>query len=61
MPKFKVIAFDLGGVVFSSSNDTNIFSQNYIETELNPGIFDIIQTLSSDKKNKLIIIKGVFK
>ena len=60
MPKFKVIAFDLGGVVFSSSNDTNIFSQNYIETELNPGIFDIIQTLSSDKKNKLIIISKAF-
>lgn len=59
-PKFKVIAFDLGGVVFSTHNDTNIFSQNYIETELNPGIFDIIQTLHRDKKNKLIIISKAF-
>ena len=59
-PKFKVIAFDLGGVVFSTHNDTNIFSQNYIETELNPGISDIIQTLHRDKKNKLIIISKAF-
>lgn len=56
----RVIAFDLGGVVFSTHNDTNIFSQNYIETELNPGISDIIQTLQRDKKNKLIIISKAF-
>lgn len=62
MPKpYKVIAFDLGGVVFSSRNDTNIFSQNYIETELNPGISDIIHTLHRDKKNKLIIISKAFQ
>ena len=61
MPRnFNVIAFDLGGVIFSSHNDTNIFSQNYIETELNPGISDIIHTLHKDKKNKLIIISKAF-
>ena len=32
--KFNVIAFDLGGVIFSNHNDTNIFSQNYMETEI---------------------------
>ena len=58
--KFRVIAFDLGGVIFSTRNDTNIFSQNYIETELNPGISDIIRTLHRDKKNKLIIISKAF-
>lgn len=62
MPKpYRVIAFDLGGVIFSSHNDTNIFSQNYIETELNPGISDIIHTLHRDKKNKLIIISKAFQ
>lgn len=62
MPRpYRVIAFDLGGVVFSSHNDTNIFSQNYIETEINPGISDIIHTLHRDKKNKLIIISKAFQ
>ena len=61
MPRItRVIAFDLGGVVFTSHNDTNIFSQNYIETEITPGIADIIHTLHRDKRNKLIIISKAF-
>ena len=31
--KLKTIAFDLGGVIFQSSNDTNIFNDNYLETK----------------------------
>ena len=54
--KFNVIAFDLGGVIFSNYNDTNIFSHNYMEIEITPGIIDIIHTLHQNKKNKLIII-----
>ena len=58
--KFNVIAFDLGGVIFSNHNDTNIFSQNYMETEITPGIIDIIRTLHQNKKNKLIITSKAF-
>lgn len=39
IPRMKdvvTIAFDLGGVVFSCDND--IFSNNYLQTELTPGI-----------------------
>ena len=61
MPKkLKVVAFDLGGVVFSRSNDTNIFSQNYLETELTPGIWFVIDALSENKNIKLIVISKAF-
>ena len=49
------IAFDLGGVVFAADND--IFSDRYLEeTELNPGIFDVIIYLSKIERVKLIVI-----
>ncbi len=54
------IAFDLGGVIFATSNDTNIFSKNYLETELIPGIYDIILELNKNEKNKLIIISKAY-
>ena len=58
--KIKTIAFDLGGVVFLTNNDTNIFSENYLETPLNPDILHLIDALSKDKNNKLIIISKAF-
>ena len=58
--KIKTIAFDLGGVVFLTNNDTNIFSENYLETPLNPDILHLIDELSKDKNNKLIIISKAF-
>ena len=54
------IAFNLGGVIFASSNDTNIFSKNYLETELTPGIYDIILELNKNENNKLIIISKTY-
>ena len=54
------IAFDLGGVIFATSNDTNIFSKNYLETELIPGIYDVILKLNKNEKNKLIIISKAY-
>jgi FMN phosphatase YigB (HAD superfamily) len=58
--KIKTIAFDLGGVVFLTNNDTNIFSENYLETPLNPDILHLIDELRKDKNNKLIIISKAF-
>ena len=58
--KLFTIAFDLGGVIFATSNDTNIFSKNYLETELIPGIYDIILELNKNEKNKLIIISKAY-
>ena len=61
MPKeLFTIAFDLGGVIFSGANDNIIFSQKYLETELTPGIYDIIIELSKDESNKLIIISKAY-
>ena len=61
MPKeLFTIAFDLGGVIFASSNDCNVFSQNYLDTALTPGIFDVICELSQDKNNKLIILSKAY-
>ena len=57
MKNVVTIAFDLGGVVFSCDND--IFSNNYLETELTPGMYDLIMHLS--KLNlKLIVISKAF-
>ena len=62
MPKkLFTIAFDLGGVVFASSNDTNIFSANYLDTALNPGISAVIRELSRDKNNKLIVVSKAYQ
>ena len=61
MPKkLFTIAFDLGGVIFAASNDTNIFCQNYLDTALNPGIMDIIKELSQDKSIKLIVLSKAY-
>ena len=61
MPKkLFTIAFDLGGVIFSGANDNVIFSKKYLETELTPGIYDIIVELSKDENNKLIIISKAY-
>lgn len=54
------IAFDLGGVIFAHSNDTNVFSKNYLKTELIPGIYNIILELSKNPNNKLIIISKAY-
>ena len=61
MPKkLFTIAFDLGGVIFASSNDTNIFTKNYLETALTPGIYDVIRELSQDETHKLIIVSKAY-
>ena len=44
------IAFDMGGVILAAHNDTNIFSKKYLNTELVPGIYDIIISLSKNEK-----------
>ena len=56
--KLHTIAFDLGGVIFSSDN--NIFSERYLETELTPGIYDVILKLAKIENVKLIIISKAF-
>ena len=56
--KLHTIAFDLGGVIFSCDN--NIFSNRYLETELTPGIFDVIVKLSKIEHVKLVIISKAF-
>ena len=58
--KLKTIAFDLGGVIFQSSNDTNIFSDNYLDTTIQPEMFQILEELSKNKYHKLIIISKAF-
>tara|TARA_B100001093_G_scaffold509630_1_gene574026 strand:- start:1145 stop:1543 length:399 start_codon:yes stop_codon:yes gene_type:complete len=60
MSKLNVIAFDLGGVLFEANNDTNIFSENYIQTPIDAYILSVIRHLSQDKYNKLIIISKAF-
>jgi len=61
MPKkLKTIAFDLGGVIFQANNDTNIFSANYLETPIQPEMFHILEELSKNKYNKLIIISKAY-
>lgn len=58
MSKLLTIAFDLGGVIFSVDN--NIFSDNYIETELTAGIYDLLMYLHKKPDVKLIIISKAF-
>ena len=58
--KLKTIAFDLGGVIFQISNDTTIFSDNYLETTIQPEMFHIFEELSQNKYNKLIIISKAY-
>ena len=58
MNKLFTIAFDLGGVIFSVDN--NIFLDNYIETELTEGIYDLLIHLSKKSNIKLIIISKAF-
>lgn len=57
--KLRTIAFDLGGVVFSQTND--IFAQRYLEeTELTPGMYELLLKLSKIKDLKLIVISKAF-
>ena len=56
--KLYTIAFDLGGVVFSKDND--IFSDRYLETELTPGIYDVLVYLSKIERVKLIVISKAY-
>jgi len=58
MSNLLTIAFDLGGVIFSVDN--NIFSNNYIETELTEGIYDLLMYLHKKPNIKLIIISKAF-
>ena len=58
MSNLFTIAFDLGGVIFSSDN--NIFLNNYLETELTAGIYDLIVYLNKIENIKLIIISKAF-
>ena len=58
MSNLLTIAFDLGGVIFSVDN--NIFSDNYIETELTAGIYDLLMYLHKKPDVKLIIISKAF-
>lgn len=58
MSKLLTIAFDLGGVIFSVDN--NIFSDNYIETELTEGIYDLLMYLHKKPNIKLIVISKAF-
>ena len=54
------VAFDIGGVIFDCSNDCNVFSTNYMDTPLVPGIYDVIKSLSSIANYKLIIISKAY-
>ena len=54
----RTIAFDLGGVVFSIDND--IFSDRYLETELTPGIYNLLVYLSKAERVKLIVLSKAF-
>lgn len=58
--KLRTIAFDLGGVLFETNNDTNIFSENYLDTPIDQHILNYILELKDDTKNKLIIISKAF-
>ena len=58
MKKLYTVAFDLGGVIFSSHND--IFQSNYIETELTPGMYDVVVELSKKENFKLIVISKAY-
>ena len=58
MSKLLTIAFDLGGVIFSVDN--NIFADNYIETELTEGIYDLLMYLHKKTNVKLIVISKAF-
>lgn len=57
MKNVVTIAFDLGGVMFSCDND--IFNDKYLETELTPGIYDVLMHLSK-MHLKLIVISKAF-
>lgn len=54
----KTIAFDLGCVIVSESND--IFSSNYLETELTDGIYDVLSALETMDHVKLIVISKAY-
>ena len=54
------VAFDIGGVIFDSNNDTNIFSKNYKNISLVEGIYDVIKYLSEKDNYKLIIISKAY-
>lgn len=58
--EIKTIAFDLGGVIFQESNDTNIFSNNYLDITIQPNMFHILEELNKKKYIKLIIISKAF-
>ena len=58
LPKLYTVAFDLGGVIFSDKSD--IFSDNYIETELTVGIYTVIRELTNIPNIKLIILSKAF-
>ena len=52
------VAFDLGGVVFSENND--IFSTRYLETEITPGIYNLLTHFSKMESLKLIVISKAY-
>ena len=54
------VAFDIGGVIFDSNNDTNIFSKNYKNISLVEGIYDVIMYLYKKENYKLIIISKAY-
>ena len=54
------VAFDIGGVIFDSNNDTNIFSKNYKNISLVEGIHDVIKYLYEKDNYKLIIISKAY-
>lgn len=60
MPKkaLRTIAFDLGGVIFSQKSD--IFSESYLETELTPGIYEVVLQLAKLDHVKLIVLSKAF-
>ena len=60
MPKaLFTIAFDLGGVIFDTRHDV-LFGDRYLETTLNPGMYDLIADLAREDDNKLVVISKAF-
>jgi len=58
--QLRTIAFDLGGVIFSSHNDNVIFTDRYLEASLTEGIYHVVTDLARDKTNKLIVISKAY-
>ena len=61
MPKkFKIIAFDIGGVLLSEAELGPKFDDQHMEIEIDPKMLEIIKFLAEDIGYKIIIISKAF-